>query len=58
MVIILGIWLLWKHHNSCVFDGTSPHLNKLEQNFSKELHLSCQANVNRLRALGLGDLGG
>jgi hypothetical protein len=57
-VIILGVCLLWKHHNSCIFDGTSPHLNKLEQKFSEEHHLSCLASVNSLRALGLGDLGG
>jgi hypothetical protein len=57
-VIILGIWLSWKHHNSCVFDGTSPHLNKLEQKFSEEHHLSCLASANNLKALGLGDLRG
>lgn len=23
-LIILGAWILWKHHNHCIFDGTSP----------------------------------
>ena len=25
-LIILTVWLLWKHHNSCVFNGDSPLL--------------------------------
>jgi len=25
---ILGAWILWKHRNACVFDGTSPNLQR------------------------------
>jgi hypothetical protein len=26
LLIILGAWILWKHCNRCVFDGTAPSL--------------------------------
>jgi len=25
-LIILGAWIIWNHHNRCVFDGTPPNL--------------------------------
>jgi hypothetical protein len=25
-LIILGAWTVWRHHNDCVFNGSSPHL--------------------------------
>jgi hypothetical protein len=25
-MIVLGAWILWKHRNSCVFDGDAPSM--------------------------------
>jgi hypothetical protein len=25
-MIILGAWTIWKHHNDCVFNGTTPNI--------------------------------
>ena len=25
-MIVLGAWVLWKHRNKCVFDGSSPSI--------------------------------
>ena len=30
-LVILGAWLLWKHRNSCVFEGTLPSIHALLQ---------------------------
>lgn len=25
-IIVLGAWIIWKHHNRCVFDGASLNM--------------------------------
>jgi hypothetical protein len=38
-MIILGAWILWNHHNRCVFDGASPNIARALLLASEELHL-------------------
>jgi len=38
-LVILGAWILWKHRNSCVFDGSAPNLQAALQSFKDESHL-------------------
>uniref|UniRef100_A0A0A9CVB5 Reverse transcriptase zinc-binding domain-containing protein n=1 Tax=Arundo donax TaxID=35708 RepID=A0A0A9CVB5_ARUDO len=38
-LIILGAWVIWKHRNSCVFNGTSPSLQMVLNEFDSEHHL-------------------
>ena len=28
-IIILGLWQIWKHRNSIVFDGATPSKNRI-----------------------------
>jgi hypothetical protein len=25
-LVVLGAWMLWKHHNDCLFNGSSPNV--------------------------------
>ncbi|KAL6645061.1 hypothetical protein ACP70R_016669 [Stipagrostis hirtigluma subsp. patula] len=52
-LIILGAWLLWKHRNSCVFNGATPNISDLMRAFDDELHLWCLAGARRLRSLDI-----
>jgi len=38
--VILGAWILYKHRNSCIFDGAAPNLQEAFQAFKDEFHLS------------------
>lgn len=40
-VIILGVWLIWKQHNACAFDGVRPIITNLLKAFNKEHHIWC-----------------
>ena len=53
-VIILGAWILWEHHNACVFDGAQPRISGLMEAFKEEEELWCLAGARGLRTLGLG----
>jgi len=55
-LVILGAWILWKHRNACVFEGSAPNLQLALQSFSDELHLWQAAGAKRLRALGIGQV--
>ena len=35
-IIILGMWLIWKHRNYCVFDGGIPNLIRVISAFREE----------------------
>jgi hypothetical protein len=50
---ILGAWILWKHRNSCVFDGAAPNLQVALQAFQEESHLWQLSGAKRLAALHL-----
>jgi len=53
-LIILGAWILWKHRNACVFEGSTPNLQRALQEFKDERHLWLLAGAKRLAALGEG----
>ena len=37
-IIILGAWSIWKHRNSCVFDGVTPNLPCVVATIQEEMH--------------------
>jgi hypothetical protein len=43
--VILGAWILWKHRNSCIFDGSTPSVQVALQAIEDESHswISCGA---------------
>jgi hypothetical protein len=53
-IIILGSWILWKHRNASVFEGSHPSITRLLEEFRDEHHLWCLAGARGLRTLGLG----
>jgi hypothetical protein len=55
-LVMLGAWILWKHRNACVFDGSAPCLQVALQAFRDELHLWQVAGAKGLRALGVGQV--
>jgi hypothetical protein len=38
-IVILGTWILWKHRNSCVFQGAQPSMLNILQELRDEHHL-------------------
>ncbi|GJM91707.1 hypothetical protein PR202_ga08111 [Eleusine coracana subsp. coracana] len=54
-LIILGAWILWKHRNSCVFEGDHSSIQKLMSDFSNEKQLWHLAGARLLQALGPGE---
>jgi len=34
-ILILEAWLIWKHHNYCVFDGGTPDLTRVISAFKE-----------------------
>ncbi|GJN38466.1 hypothetical protein PR202_gb27506 [Eleusine coracana subsp. coracana] len=55
-MIIMCAWVIWKHRNSCIFEGASPNMNELIRTFKHEQHWWCFAGARGLRALGLGQV--
>ena len=53
-LITLGAWILWKHRNTCVFDGSAPNLQGALQEFKDERQLWLVAGAKGLAALGEG----
>jgi len=53
-MIILGSWILWKHRNACVFEGSHPCITRTLEEFRNEYHLWCLAGARGLCMLGLG----
>ena len=56
-LIILTSWLIWKHRNSCVFDGATPSINEVLRQFRDEYKLWCLAGAKKLQALWLDGVG-
>ena len=52
-LVILGAWILWKHRNSCVFNGAAPNLQSALQAFRDELCLWQAAGAKGLANLGI-----
>ncbi|KAG2555146.1 hypothetical protein PVAP13_9KG545500 [Panicum virgatum] len=53
-LVMLGAWILWKHHNACIFDGSAPCLQVALQAYRDELHLWQAVGAKGLRALSVG----
>ena len=53
-LVILGAWTLWKHRNSCIFDGSAPSVQVALQAFKDESHSWIACGAKGLAALGLG----
>ncbi|GJN03866.1 hypothetical protein PR202_ga21355 [Eleusine coracana subsp. coracana] len=47
-MVILVLWLLWKHRNACVFEGGRPCMLNLVWAFEDECHLRCLASARTL----------
>ena len=52
-LVILGAWIIWKHRNSCVFNGAAPNLQSALQAFRDELCLWQAAGAKGLANLGI-----
>jgi hypothetical protein len=44
-------WWLWKHRNSCVFDGASPNISTIMQHIQEDVTLWGLAGAKDLRRL-------
>jgi len=53
-LVILGAWILWKHRNSCVFDGSAPSIQTALQALKDEAHLWIAGGAKGLASLELG----
>lgn len=53
-LVIVGAWLIWKHRNSCVFEGNSPSMNEVLRFFRDEHHLWCLAWSARTSGVRIG----
>ena len=53
-LVILGAWTLWKHRNSCIFDGSAPSVQVALQAFKDDSHSWIACGAKGLAALGLG----
>jgi hypothetical protein len=56
-LVILGAWILWKHQNSCIFDGAAPNLQGALQAFEDEAQFWRSAGAKGLAALCLSRVG-
>jgi len=50
-LIILVAWEIWKHRNSCVFEGVLPNSQVLLQAITNESTLWCLAGASKLKEL-------
>lgn len=51
LVITLGAWMLWKHHNNCVFNGANTNTQLVIRTFLEEAHLWCFVGTKGLAHL-------
>jgi hypothetical protein len=56
-LIILGAWSIWKHRNSCVFDGASPSAANILNMARDEAQLCIVAGAKGLTSLSVRDVG-
>jgi hypothetical protein len=50
-IVTLGTWILWKHRNSCVFQGAQPSMLNILQELRDEHHLWGLAGARELLSL-------
>jgi hypothetical protein len=56
-LIILGAWSIWKHRNSCVFNGVSPSAAAVLNLARDEAHLWSLAGAKGLAFLSIREAG-
>jgi hypothetical protein len=56
-LVILTAWVIWKHHNACVFEGTAPSISEVLRQFREEYQLWCLAGAKNLHDLKLHRVG-
>jgi hypothetical protein len=56
-LIILGAWCIWKHRNSCVFDGVAPNVAAVLNLAREESHLWSLAGAKGLAFLSIREPG-
>lgn len=56
-LIILTVWLLWKHRNTCVFNGYSPCVSKFFRQFKDDYMLWCLTGAKKHQAFRLDRVG-
>jgi hypothetical protein len=44
-------WMIWKHHNDCVFQGTQPSLSLLISHIKEEAKIWARAGAKGLRVI-------
>jgi hypothetical protein len=49
-LVVLVAWWIWKHRNSCVFNGASPNVARIVQDIRDEAEQWCLAGASGLRA--------
>ncbi|GJN03248.1 hypothetical protein PR202_ga20671 [Eleusine coracana subsp. coracana] len=50
-LVILGAWILWNHHNRCVFDGVSPSVTQALVLAGEERRLWSSADAKGISSL-------
>jgi len=55
-LVMLEAWIIWKHRNACVFDGSAPCLQVALWAYKEELQLWIAAGAKGPRALGVGQV--
>jgi hypothetical protein len=50
-LVILVAWWLWKHRNTCVFEGASPNTRDILQHIQEDATLWGMAGARGLRGI-------
>jgi hypothetical protein len=56
-LVILTDWVIWKHCNACVFEGTALSISEVLKQFREEYKLWCLAGAKNLQDLKLHRVG-
>ncbi|XP_073367977.1 uncharacterized protein [Aegilops tauschii subsp. strangulata] len=48
-LIILSAWWIWKHHNTCIFEGARPSITFTSNTIKDEAHLWAKAGATGLQ---------
>jgi hypothetical protein len=50
-MVALVAWWLWKHRNTCVFEGASPSISIIVQDIKEDTRMWCLAGATGLRKI-------
>lgn len=51
LLVILVAWWLWKHRNDCVFESSSPSVQRIIQDMTDEAKMWCMAGAKGLSGM-------